>query len=165
MADALIAFPVYGSGAGTVAAIKAVEITTGVYAIAVSGSSDVSVPVVPSDGGTGIVNNDASTITITGNFGITFTVAGATTLTLPASGTVATLTGAQAFTNKTYNGLTITASTGTLTIANGGTLSVGSGANLTALAAVTPIADGVIDTAATPLLTVSKGLITAAAAP
>lgn len=43
-----------------------------------------------SQGGTGIVNNDASTITISGSFGITFTISAATSLTLPTSGTVAT---------------------------------------------------------------------------
>lgn len=36
--------------------------------------------------------------------------------------TVATLTGSQAFTNKTYNGLTVSTTTGTLTISNGKTL-------------------------------------------
>lgn len=38
--------------------------------------------------------------------------------------TVATLTGAQALTNKTYNGLTLTSTTGTITLANGKTLTV-----------------------------------------
>ena len=42
----------------------------------------------PSQGGTGVVNNDASTITISGSFGITFTVSATTSLTLPASGTL-----------------------------------------------------------------------------
>ena len=45
------------------------------------------------------------------------------TLTIPAAtDTLADLAGSQAFTNKTYNGLTITGSTGTLTISNGKTL-------------------------------------------
>lgn len=45
------------------------------------------------------------------------------TLTLPAAtDTIAVLAASQAFTNKTYNGLTVTASTGTLTITNGKTL-------------------------------------------
>lgn len=42
-------------------------------------------------GGTGIANNAASTQTITGAFGITWTVAATTSLTLPASGVVLTL--------------------------------------------------------------------------
>ena len=43
-------------------------------------------------GGTGIANNAASTITISGNYGTTFTVTNTTALTLPTSGTVATIT-------------------------------------------------------------------------
>jgi len=39
-------------------------------------------------GGTGVANNAASTITISGAFGLTFTVSAATSLTLPTSGTV-----------------------------------------------------------------------------
>jgi hypothetical protein len=41
-------------------------------------------------GGTGVANNPASTITISGNFGTTFTVSGATSVTLPTTGTLAT---------------------------------------------------------------------------
>jgi hypothetical protein len=41
-----------------------------------------------------------------------------------ATDTVAVLAASQAFTNKTYNGLTITSSTGTLTVTNGKTLSI-----------------------------------------
>lgn len=44
----------------------------------------------PSQGGTGVANNDASTLTISGNFGTTFTVTATTSLTLPTSGTLAT---------------------------------------------------------------------------
>lgn len=49
-------------------------------------------------GGTGVANNAASTLTISGNFGTTLTVSGATALTLPTSGTVAVLGTAQTFT-------------------------------------------------------------------
>ncbi len=60
------------------------------------------------------------------NIALTSQTVGATTLTIPnfasVSDTFAFLTLAQAFTNKTYNGLTVTSSTGTLTIVNGGSL-------------------------------------------
>lgn len=44
----------------------------------------------PAQGGTGIVNNDASTITISGSFGTTFTITATTNVTLPTTGTLAT---------------------------------------------------------------------------
>lgn len=43
-----------------------------------------------SQGGTGVVNNDSSTLTISGAFGTTFTVSATTSLTLPTTGTLAT---------------------------------------------------------------------------
>ena len=47
---------------------------------------------------------------------------GSAPVTIAIDSTVATLTGSQALTNKTYNGLTVTSSTGTLTVANGKTV-------------------------------------------
>lgn len=44
----------------------------------------------PAHGGTGIANNNSSTLTISGNFGTTLTVTGTTGVTLPTSGTLAT---------------------------------------------------------------------------
>lgn len=75
-------------------------------------------------GGTGIANNAANTISFTGNFSLGLTLTANTSVTLPTTGTVATRAGSEAFTNKTYNGLTVTSSTGTLTITNAKTLSV-----------------------------------------
>lgn len=72
-------------------------------------------------GGTGVANNAANTITFTGNFSLGLTLSNNTSVTLPTTGTLATLAGSEALTNKTVNGLTITASTGTLTITNGKT--------------------------------------------
>jgi hypothetical protein len=54
-------------------------------------------------GGTGVANNAASTITISGSFGTTFTVTALTSVTLPTAGTLATLAGSEEFTNKTLN--------------------------------------------------------------
>ena len=75
-------------------------------------------------GGTGIANNAANTIAFTGNYSLGLTLAANTSLTLPSSGTVATVAGSEALTNKSINGLTVTSSTGTLTITNAKTLSV-----------------------------------------
>lgn len=48
------------------------------------------VPLSAANGGTGVTNNAASTLVISGNFATTFTVTGTTGLTLPTSGTLAT---------------------------------------------------------------------------
>ena len=51
----------------------------------------------PAYGGTGIVNNAASTWAISGNYATTVTVTGVTTVTLPTSGVIATKGNAIAF--------------------------------------------------------------------
>lgn len=66
----------------------------------------------------------ASALSLVGSGGLSLNIGGATNVTLPTSGTLATLAGSEALTNKTVNGLTITGTTGTLTIAAGSTLSI-----------------------------------------
>jgi hypothetical protein len=55
----------------------------------------------PANGGTGVSNNAASTLTISGSFATTLTVSGATGVTLPTTGTLATLAGSETLSNKT----------------------------------------------------------------
>jgi len=92
--------------------------------------------VSPTYGGTG-VNNGSSTITIGGNiefsgaYAGTFTLTGATTVTLPTSGTLSTLTNAETISNKTITNSSIgssnpgTAAFTTLTASGVTTLTAG----------------------------------------
>ena len=64
-------------------------------------STTVSGIVGPANGGTGVANNAASTLTISGNFATTLTVTAGTGVTLPTTGTLATLAGTETLSNKT----------------------------------------------------------------
>ncbi len=62
----------------------------------------------PANGGTGVANNAASTLTISGAFATALTVTGTTAVTLPTTGTLATLAGTETLTNKTLTSPTLT---------------------------------------------------------
>lgn len=56
------------------------------------------------NGGTGVANNAGETITLVGDDAITFTTSAASNVTLPTTGTLSTLAGTEAFTNKDIDG-------------------------------------------------------------
>ena len=70
------------------------------YAGSITSATWNGVAIAANRGGTGVANNSASTIAISGAFGTTLTVSGTTTITLPTSGTISTLAGTETFTNK-----------------------------------------------------------------
>ena len=84
------------------------------------GSNTFSGANSPANGGTGVANNAAMTVTGSGNFAYTRTLTGATNVTFPVTGTLATLAGTETLTNKTIAFGSNTFS-GTNSPVNGGT--------------------------------------------
>lgn len=85
--------------------------------------TNIADPLPANNGGTGVANNVASTITISGSFATTFTVTNTTSVTLPTSGTLltttgsgASLTGIPTSITGTANQITASAATGAITL-------------------------------------------------
>lgn len=142
-------------------------------------------------GGTGVANT-GKTITIGGNFvtsgafSTTLTVTANTNVTLPTTGTLATLAGSEALTNKSVNGVTLTTAgsatdflnaQGNYVAAGGGSsafasltsgtnttaaMVVGTGASLSAGGSGTIAATSVTNATLTTALTVNTGSVTLA---
>jgi hypothetical protein len=69
----------------------------------VNASTQLTGVAPPVNGGTGVANNNASTITISGAYPLTQTLTGSTSVTLPTTGTLSTLAGTETLTNKRIN--------------------------------------------------------------
>ncbi len=100
-------------------------------------AAGLSATLSPASGGTGVANNASATVTSSGNFAYTRTLTGATNVTFPTTGTLATLAGTETFTNKTITGtketvFAITDGAGfEINPANGGIQTITLGANRT----------------------------------
>lgn len=74
---------------------------TGRYFTKIDAANEVYGIVSAANGGTGVANNSAATLTRSGNHALTITTTGASGVTMPTAGTLATLAEAETFTNKT----------------------------------------------------------------
>ena len=121
-ANTAVTFPTTGtlvnSAVTTLSSLASIgTITTGTWNGSVIGAAY---------GGTGVANNAASTITISGSFGTTFTVTGTTSVTLPTSGTLvnsavttlSSLVSVGTITTGTWSASTISAARGGTGVAN-----------------------------------------------
>jgi hypothetical protein len=100
-----------GPGSGSVTSVDVSGGTTGLTTsggpITSSGTVTLAGTLAPANGGTGVANNAAMTVTGSGNFAFTRTLTAATNVTFPTTGTLSTLAGSETLTNKTLTAPTI----------------------------------------------------------
>lgn len=105
--------------------------------------------ITPAKGGTGVANGSNNTITFTGNYTLGLTLSANTSVTLPTTGTLATLAGTESLTNKTlgsgstWNGNTVAynyGGTGLTSFTSGGAVYATSTSALTT--GTLPVASG-----------------------
>lgn len=109
------------TGTGSNVLATSPVLTTPVLGVATATTVNNVVITAPATSAT-LTLADSSTHVLSGAYSSTFNMTGTTSLTFPVTGTLSTLAGTEALTNKTYNGNTFTAGTGTLTIGAGKTL-------------------------------------------
>jgi len=101
-----------GPGSGSVTSVDVSGGTTGLTTsggpITSSGTVTMAGTLAPTNGGTGVANNAAMTVTGSGNFAYTRTLTGTTNVTFPTTGTLSTLAGSETLTNKTLTSPTLT---------------------------------------------------------
>ena len=83
-------------------------LTTSGGPITTSGTVTLAGTLAAANGGTGVQNNAAMTVTGSGNFAYTRTLTAATNVTFPTTGTLSTLAGSETLTNKTLTSPTLT---------------------------------------------------------
>lgn len=100
--------------AGPPGGVSSVDVSGGTTGLSASGGPIVGTGTITlagtlsaANGGTGVANDAAATTTRSGNYAKTETLTGATNVTYPTTGTLATLAGSEALTNKTLTNPTL----------------------------------------------------------
>lgn len=152
-----VTLPTSGTLATTTGSVASLSFgTTGLTPnSATAGAITVAGTLVPANGGTGVANGANNTITFTGNYSLGLTLSNNTALTLPTTGTVATLAGSETLTNKTISG-------GSNTLSNIANASLTNSSVTFNGVAVALGASGTITASTTNALTIGTGLSGAA---